>query len=73
MMTKDEAIRITTQYAIDNNFWIGNVEVATFLLASPPVREKDEWSVVFENRMVVGSGLVITVDPQMRQAEVYVP
>lgn len=72
-MTKDEAIRIATQYAIDNHYWIGEVEVATFLPASPPVHDKDGWSVVFENKMLPGNGLVIIVDPQTRQAEVYVP
>lgn len=71
-MAKDEAIRIATQYAHDNNYWIGEMEGAKFLPASPPVRKKDVWSVVFENKMITGNAHVIIVDPQTGQAEIYV-
>lgn len=72
-MTKDEAIRVAARYAQDNNYLVGEVEAATFLPASPPVRDDDEWSVAFENKMVPGSALVIVVDPRTRTAEVFVP
>jgi hypothetical protein len=72
-MTRDEAIDIATKYARDNNFLIAQLEIAKLLPAAPPIRDREEWSVVFENGMVRGSALVFTVDPRTKRAELFEP
>lgn len=72
-MTRDEAVEIATHYGRTNNYWLGEVETATFLLRAPPVRATDEWAVVFQNKMMPGSSLIITVDPRTRTAAIFVP
>jgi hypothetical protein len=72
-MDRNEAIEIAAEYARDNNFLIGELEIAKLLPSAPPIRDREEWSVVFENGMVPGSALVFTIDPRTRRAQLFVP
>src|SRR5262249_19659216 len=56
-MTKIEAIEIAMHFLRTNNYLAGVVEVATFLPARPPIRDKSVWSIVFENKMAPSSSL----------------
>jgi hypothetical protein len=71
-MNRDEAIKIAAEYARNNDFLIGELEIAKLLPSAPPIRDREEWSVVFENKMVPGSALVFTVDPRTRRAALFV-
>jgi hypothetical protein len=72
-VTRDDAINVARRYAQRNSHEIGEVENATFVPALPPISSDDQWSVVFEDKMIPGNAIVITVDPKTKTATVFVP